>query len=232
MTSRRDELAANLERLEKRLTTACAAAGRSRDEITLIAVTKTFPADDIRHLVELGVTNIGENRDQEARAKAEALSELAVTWHFVGQLQSNKCRSIAQYADVVHAVDRDRVVSALSNGAHEAQRRVDVLIQVSLDEDPARGGAAPATARDLAVEIAAAPNLRLRGVMAVAPLGGDASTAFAELARVAFDVRSVHPEATVISAGMSGDLEAAIQAGATHVRIGTALLGVRSPPVR
>lgn len=232
MTDRGQELASSLERLEQRLTFACAEAGRSRDEVTLIAVTKTFPANDIRHLVRLGVNHIGENRDQEASAKVEELGDLGIKWHFVGQLQSNKCRSIARYADVVHAVDRERVISALAEGAHEAERTLDALVQVSLDDTPGRGGAAAAAVPALAAQIAAATNVRIRGVMAIAPLGGDASLAFARLAGVAAEVRSVHPEATVISAGMSGDLEAAIQAGATHVRVGTALLGVRSPPVR
>jgi pyridoxal phosphate enzyme (YggS family) len=232
MTERGPELATNLARLEERLNAACAAAGRTRDEVTLVAVTKTFPADDIRRLVDLGVRDIGENRDQEASAKAEELRDLAITWHFVGQLQSNKCRSIARYADMVHAIDRDKVADALSAGAHEAERTIDVLLQVALDDDPGRGGAAPAEIPALAEHVTSLPALRLRGVMAVAPLGGDAREAFARLAGVAAEVRSVHSDATVMSAGMTGDLAEAIEAGATHVRIGTALLGVRSPRVR
>jgi pyridoxal phosphate enzyme (YggS family) len=232
MSTRADDIATNLARLEERLAAACAAANRSRDEITLIAVTKTFPVDDVRHLLALGVSNIGENRDQEARTKAAALGDLDVVWHFVGQVQTNKCRSIARYADVVHAVDRDKVIKALDNAAHEAERTIDVLIQVSLDDTPGRGGADAVAVPALADQIATATNLRTRGVMAIAPLGGDASAAFERLAGVAAEVRSVHPDATVISAGMSGDLEAAITAGATHVRIGTALLGGRSPRVR
>jgi pyridoxal phosphate enzyme (YggS family) len=232
LTDRRTELAANLSRLEQRLTAACAAVGRQRAEITLVAVTKTFTAEDIRHLVALGVTDIGENRDQEAKPKVAALSDRDIVWHFVGQLQTNKCASIASYAHVVHSVDRPRVVAALSAGAQEAERRVDVLVQVSLDDDPDRGGARDDEVPALAEQVSAAAHLRLSGVMAVAPLGGDPAAAFARLAEVATRMRADHPEATVISAGMSGDLEAAIQGGTTHVRIGTALLGVRSPPVR
>lgn len=231
-TERRRELATNLERVETRLAEACAAAGRDRGEITLIAVTKGFPADDARHLVELGVTDLGESRDQEARAKAAELSAVDVRWHFVGQVQTNKGLSIARYADLVHSLDRDRAIAALDKGAHEAERTIDVLLQVSLDEDTSRGGAPPDALLALADQVDRSRNLRLRGVMAVAPLGGEPGGAFAVLVDAAAAVRSVHPEATVISAGMSADLEQAIDAGATHVRIGTALLGGRSPRVR
>jgi pyridoxal phosphate enzyme (YggS family) len=229
---RRRELASNLERFEERLVNACGAAGRDRTEVTLIAVTKTFPADDARHLVELGITDLGESRDQEASAKAAELTDLDLTWHFVGQLQSNKCPSIARYADAVHSLDRARIVDALSNAAHDAERMIEVLLQVSLDDDPNRGGARRDELAGLAEQVAGSANLRLGGVMAVAPLGGDAASAFHVLSEVAAEVRSVHPDATFISAGMSADLEQAIAAGATHVRIGTALLGGRLPRVR
>jgi hypothetical protein len=224
-------LAQNLARLETRLGAACAAARRARDDVTLVAVTKTFPASDARLLVELGVADLGESRDQEASAKAAALRDLAVRWHFVGQLQTNKCASVASYADVVHSVDRDRVVAALDDGARAAQRTIDVLLQVSLDDDPHRGGVPSDGVPALAARVLGAGNLRLRGVMAVAPLGGDAAVAFERLVVVAAALRSEHPDATVISAGMTGDLEEAVQAGATHVRIGTALLGDRPPRV-
>jgi pyridoxal phosphate enzyme (YggS family) len=229
---RGDELAANLESVRRRIETACAAAGRNATEITMIAVTKTFPASDVRLLAELGVTDIGENRDQEASPKAAACADLPLTWHFVGQLQTNKTRSVAAYAGVVHSVDRPRLVSALSAAAVRAGRVLRCLVQVALDDDPARGGARRADVPRLAASIAEADGLELGGVMAVAPLDADPEPAFAVLADVAAAVRAEHQAATIVSAGMSGDLEQAIAHGATHVRVGTALLGGRRAIVR
>ncbi|HWB66894.1 MAG TPA: YggS family pyridoxal phosphate-dependent enzyme [Mycobacteriales bacterium] len=232
--SRSAELAANLADVRRRIDAACAAAGRSADELTLIGVTKTFPASDIRRLAELGVTDIGENRDQEAAPKHAACADLPLRWHFVGRLQRNKCRSVAGYADVVHSVDRLPLVTALSEAARRAGRTVTALVQVSLDPRggaTGRSGVAIPDAPALADAIAAAPALALGGVMAVAPLGGDPAPAFAALAEVAAGLRSGHPQATVISAGMTGDFETAVQHGATHLRIGTALLGRRDAPV-
>jgi PLP dependent protein len=228
MTDARSEaISHNLDALEARITSACAAANRTRDDITLIAVTKTFPPDDVRRLAGLGVRDIGENRDQEAAEKASALTDVDVRWHFVGRLQTNKCRSVATYAHAVHSVDRPPLVDALAGAARKLDRSLDVFVQVSLDGDPARGGADAADVSGLADDVVAAAGLRLAGVMAVAPLGSAAAPAFERLAEIAARVRADHPSATAISAGMSGDLEAAIAAGATHVRVGTALLGVR-----
>jgi pyridoxal phosphate enzyme (YggS family) len=227
------EIAANLTAVRARIAAACQAAGRDPAEITLIGVTKTFPAEDVRRLVELGVADVGENRDQEAAGKAGELAGEPVRWHFLGRLQRNKANSVARYATVVHSVDRPEIAAALARGTDHAGRDpLRVLIQVSLDGDPDRGGAPAAAVPDLAAEIAATAELRLAGVMAVAPLDADAAGAFARLAEVAADLRAAHPGAEVISAGMSADLEAAIRHGATHVRIGTALLGGRTPPVR
>ena len=224
------ELARALAALEQRLAAACAAAGRRRDEVVLIAVTKTHPASDVVALRELGVLDVGENRDPEAKAKAAQVP--GVRWHFVGGLQTNKARSVAAYADVVHSVDRVALVQALSAGAVRADRELDVLLQVSLDGDPDRGGVPVVDVPELAARAAAAPGLRLAGVMAVAPLGADPAGAFAALAEVAGRVRAAHPDATAVSAGMSGDLEEAIAAGATYVRVGTALFGPRPPGLR
>jgi len=221
------QLAANLAAFEQRLTAACAAAGRERSEITLIAVTKTFPATDVEALAALGVGDFGENRDSEARVKAAALAD--VRWHFVGRLQRNKCRSVATYADAVHSVDRVEVAAALADGATRAGRLIDVLVQVSLDGDPHRGGAQPADVPTVAAACARAESLRLSGVMAVAPMEADVDAAFARLAGVAAALVADHPRADAISAGMSGDLESAVRNGATHVRVGTALLGGRTP---
>jgi PLP dependent protein len=226
------ELAAHLESVRRRIETACAAAGRDASEITMIAVTKTFPASDVRLLAELGVTDIGENRDQEASPKAAACADLSLTWHFVGQLQTNKTRSVAAYADVVHSVDRPRLVTALSAAAVRAGRVLRCLVQVALDDDPARGGARRADVPRLTALVAAADGLELGGLMAVAPLDADPAQAFAVLADLAAAVRAEHHAATIISAGMSGDLEQAIAYGATHVRVGTALLGGRRAIVR
>lgn len=227
---RRAELAAALDAVERRLSAACAAVGRRREDVVLVAVTKTRPASDVALLAELGVLDVGESKDQEAAAKAAQVE--GVRWHFVGRLQRNKARSVASYATVVHSLDRLTLVEALSAGAVRAGREVDVLLQVSLDGAPDRGGVLPADLLALADAAAAAPALRLAGVMAVAPLREPPERAFARLAEQSDRLRVVHPAATAISAGMSGDLEAAVAAGATHVRVGTALLGHRPPLTR
>jgi len=226
---RRTELASRLAVVEQRITAACRDAGRARTDVHLVVVTKTFPASDVRLLAALGVSDVGESRDQEAAPKAEACADLDVAWHFVGRLQSNKARSVASYASVVHSVDRAGLVQALSAGAVRAGRQVDVLVQVSLDADPGRGGVPVEGLLGLSAEVAAAEQLRLRGVMAVAPLGEDPARAFARLVEVAEAVRREHPQAGWVSAGMSADLEAAVGAGATHLRVGSAILGSRPP---
>ncbi len=229
---RTEEIASGLAGVEERIGEACRAAGRDRGEVTLIAVTKTYPASDVRILSELGVRDVGENRDQEAAAKARQCADLPLTWHFVGQLQTNKVRSVVGYADVIHAVDRGRLVEVISREAVKQGREIGCLVQVALDDDPARGGVGPADVPALAAEIDAAPGIWLGGVMAVAPLGEDPAKAFARLRDVALGVQERHPRATMISAGMSEDLADAVAHGATHVRVGTALLGRRKLFVR
>ena len=234
---RREELAARLTAVRDRISAACEAAGRKPEDVTLIAVTKTFPASDVRLLNGLGVRDFGENRDAEAAPKAAQCADLDLVWHFVGQLQTNKAVSVARYATFVHSVDRLRLVHALGAAARRAERTIECLIEVSLDGDPARGGAlaseVPGLAEALMNEAGTAEaGLVLAGVMAIAPLGMPPAEAFARLLDSAAVVRAARPAATVISAGMSGDLEAAIAAGATHVRIGTALLGDRGARVR
>lgn len=233
-SERRAELVARLGAVRARLADACATVGREPRDVTIVAVTKTFPAADIAGLADIGVTDIGENRDQEARAKIAELSASSwqvppLRWHFVGRLQTNKCRSVASYADVVHSVDRIEVASALAAGAQRAERDLSVFAQVSLDEDPARGGVVPARLGELADQIAAQQRLTLVGVMAVAPLGADPDAAFDRLAAISAGLQTEHPEANAISAGMSEDFEAAIRHGATHLRLGSALLGRRTP---
>jgi pyridoxal phosphate enzyme (YggS family) len=231
---RREELALRLAEVRGRIAKACEAAGRDVGELTLIAVTKTRPASDVRLLSELGVTDIGENRDAEAAPKAAECADMGLenlTWHFIGQLQTNKCASVVRYASVVHSVDRHRLIGALGKAARRAGRVIECLVEVSLDGDPARGGAVAGEVPALAEALAAEEGLMLGGVMAVAPLSMPPADAFARLRVSAAAVREVKPGATVISAGMSGDLEAAVEAGATHLRIGTALLGDRGPRV-
>jgi PLP dependent protein len=231
---RRTELRESLIALRARIAAACEAAGRSEGDVSLIAVTKTFPVSDIRLLSDLGITDVGENKDQEAAPKAAECAALGLplTWHFVGQLQVNKVASVASYADVIHSVDRPRLVSALGRRAVTAGRELRCLIQVSLDGAVGRGGALPADVPGLADTIAAEPGLSLGGVMAVAPQGAPPGPAFERLRDIAGILRSAHPEAVAISAGMSGDVEEAIARGATLVRIGTALLGGRRAFVR
>ncbi|EWS99792.1 alanine racemase [Intrasporangium oryzae NRRL B-24470] len=231
---RRDELTANLAAVRTRIERACDAAGRDPAEVTLIVVTKYFPVSDVLLLHDLGVRDFGENRDQEAGPKfGEARSELRrrggddLTLHFIGQLQSNKAGHVAAYADVVQSVDRSKLVGALSRGADHAGRPLAVLLQVSLDGDTARGGVLPEHALELADEVVAHDALTLKGVMAVAPLGAAPDESFRRLRDVADGIRSQHVDADWISAGMSGDLEAAVLNGATHLRVGTAILGSR-----
>ncbi|MFB6836498.1 YggS family pyridoxal phosphate-dependent enzyme [Streptomyces sp. NPDC056361] len=235
MTDRTSELAENLARVEARIAAACAAAGRAREEVTLVVVTKTYPASDVRILHGLGVRNVAENRDQDAAPKAAACVDLDLTWHFVGQLQTNKVRSVVGYADVVQSVDRLKLVSALSAAAEKEGRELGCLLQVALDAESGergdRGGVSPDGIEELAAAVDAAPGLRLGGLMTVAPLAGP----YAGRQRAAFDrlmdlstaLRAARPAANMVSAGMSADLEEAVAAGATHVRVGTAVLGVR-----
>ncbi|HEY8986819.1 MAG TPA: YggS family pyridoxal phosphate-dependent enzyme [Streptomyces sp.] len=235
MTDRKDELAGNLAKVEERIARACADAGRARSEVTLIVVTKTYPASDVRMLAELGVRHVAENKDQDAAPKAAECADLPLTWHFVGQLQTNKARSVAGYADFVQSVDRDRLVVSLSKEAERAGREIGCLIQVALDAGESgrgeRGGVGPGGVEELAGLIAGSPGVRLDGLMTVAPLTGEYAgrerAAFERLMDLSTDLRRSHPAATMVSAGMSADLEQAVAAGATHVRVGSAVLGVR-----
>jgi pyridoxal phosphate enzyme (YggS family) len=229
---RRAELVASLGAVRTRISDACSAAGRDVRSVTMVAVTKTYPLADVATLLELGVADLGESRDQEAKAKAKAveLSEAGATprWHFVGRVQTNKAASIARYAHSVHSVDRLEAVAAFAKAVADRDSELEMFVQVSLDGDRERGGAVGDDVTRVADAIAQAPNLRLRGVMAVAPIGADLDDAFGELARISVALRADHPAADAISAGMSSDLEVAVKFGATHVRVGTALLGRRT----
>ncbi|MFP5314233.1 MAG: YggS family pyridoxal phosphate-dependent enzyme [Actinomycetes bacterium] len=242
--ARRAELEDNLRRVNSRIDEALAACGRS-ERPTLIVVTKFFPPSDVALLSRLGVRDVGENRDQEAAAKAEAVADPQLRWHFVGQLQTNKAKSVVNYAHTVHSVDRIPLVNALekamarrheqSGPAGESEAAggtavLDCYVQLNLaPEDNGRGGVSPADVLEVAAAVHDAEHLQLKGVMAVAPLGGDPQEAFGRLAEISADVVHRYPGATGISAGMSGDLEQAIAAGATHLRVGSDVLGARPP---
>jgi len=228
--SRREELAAGLAAVRSRIEAACTAAGRDPGEVALVVVTKYFPAADVRLLVELGVTDVGENRHQEAEAKAAEVGAASLRWHYIGGLQSNKAAAVARYADVVESVDRAKLLAPLARGAAErGAGPLPVLLQVSLDPPgrEGRAGVAPDALAGLAEAVLTHPDLRLGGLMAVAPLGEEPGAAFARLATVREQFLSDHPTADVLSAGMSGDLEQAVAHGATHVRVGSAVLGPR-----
>ncbi|MFC9353895.1 YggS family pyridoxal phosphate-dependent enzyme [Arthrobacter sp. NPDC057013] len=232
------QLRERLDAVRQRIARAAAAAGREENPPRLIVVSKFHPAADVRRLAVLGVRDFGENRDQEASAKAEELEALDLAWHFVGQLQSKKSKTVVRYATAVHSVDRSQLVTALHR-AMAAQQELngradlDCFIQVGLDDDAGghRGGAAPEEVPQLAEQLEAANGLRLAGVMAVAPLGADPDRAFEKLLDISTGLQRDFPGATGISAGMSQDLESAVRFGATHLRIGSDILGSR-PAVR
>jgi PLP dependent protein len=212
-----------LARVRTQVADAAAQAGRDASAITTIVVTKFHPASLVRALAALGVTDVGENRQQDAGPKAAELRDLALTWHFIGQLQSNKVRAVLEYASVVQSVDRPSLVDALES----AELPVQAFLQLNLTGDPNRGGVAPDGLEQLAERVLGASHLTLRGLMAVAPLGEDARGAFARVREASERLRRVAPNADALSMGMSGDFREAILEGATHLRIGTAITGNR-----
>ncbi|MET8874844.1 YggS family pyridoxal phosphate-dependent enzyme [Nocardia sp. NPDC004604] len=234
MDGRTAELAANLAELNKRIGAACHAAGRDPGSVRLLPVTKFFPASDVAILYRLGCREFGESREQEATAKVAELAALAdARWHMIGRLQRNKARTVAHWAHTVHSVDSERLATALDTAARaaldagERSEPVRVLVQVSLDVDPGRGGVAPEDLVALTDRVAAAAGLQLAGLMAIPPLDATPDDAFARLATLHEVIRANHPDAIELSAGMSSDLESAIEHGSTCVRVGTALMGAR-----
>lgn len=239
---RRAELVQGLGQVRARIAEACRAADRPVSDVTLVVVTKTYPAADVTLLASLGVRDVGEAREQELKEKRSVLDPVSgpddrpaeaaagpLRWHLLGRLQRNKARSVGRLADVVHSVDDPRLVVPLARGAEDVGRVLGCFVQVSLDGDPHRGGVAAEQLLPLCDEVAGAPALRLLGVMAVAPVGARPDEAFARLQALAADVAQRHPAATAVSAGMSGDLEHAVAHGATHLRVGAAVLGDRPP---
>ncbi|WP_156757397.1 YggS family pyridoxal phosphate-dependent enzyme [Actinokineospora pegani] len=237
MTARSAEIAANLAEVRARVEAACARAGRDPAGVRLLGVSKTFPAEDAIALAELGVLDLAENREQEAGPKAGRVAELRpdlpIRWRMVGQLQRNKARAVIRWAAEVQSVDSTRLAAALAKAvgnavaAGERGEPLDVLLQASIDGDPARGGCPLADLPALAEEVSRSSDLRLRGIMAVAPQGVEPAAAFDRLAAAAARLRVSYPTATELSCGMSNDLEDAIDYGSTCVRVGTALLGRR-----
>ena len=225
MNDRKAQISSNLAAVRERIVRALATCGRTVDEVELIAVTKTFPVSDVEILYELGLRNFGENRDQEGSQKSPLLPSDAI-WHFQGQIQSNKLKSIAEWADVIHSIDEirhARKLNELVNGPKS------IFIQVSLDENPAenRGGVAPTLLKEFLQELEELENLNPIGLMAVAPIDQEPDLAFSRLAEIHKIAKEVDPQISKISAGMSNDFEAAILNGATHIRIGSQILGVR-----
>ena len=226
--NRAEELKENLAEVEERIAKACEAAGRARDEVMLLAVTKTWPASDVEILYGLGLRHFAENRDQEAGVKVGQLRHLEeARWHMVGRLQRNKAKSVVEWADQVDSVDSVRLAEALAKAAHAKGKKLDVLLQVSIDGDTSRGGIAVPDVAELAGVITRSGDLILRGAMTVAPRTMNPAQAFQALVSVVSGLRDHHPTAIGVSAGMSGDLEDAISHGSTCVRVGTALLGSR-----
>ena len=215
------DLEARLASVTAEVAQAARDAGRNTAEITTIVVTKFHPAALVRELADLGVRDFGESRHQEAQPKIAELADLAATWHFIGQVQSKKARQVRSYVDVIHSVDRPSLVDALAGGP------LDVFIQVNLTDDPARGGAQPDDLASLAERVASTEGLKLRGLMAVAPLDSEPRREFARVRTLSERLRAAHPEASGLSMGMSGDFREAILEGATHLRIGTAITGNR-----
>jgi PLP dependent protein len=207
------------------ITAAARDAGRSPDSLTTIVVTKFHPAELVRELARLGVRDVGENRHQEAAAKARDVADLSMTWHFIGQLQANKAAAALDYASVLHSLDRPSLLDAIAKAA----KPVEAFIQLNLTDDHGRGGVDPDRLEEFAERVLAVPNVTLLGLMAVAPLGVDARAAFAGVRELSNRLQTVAPGARALSMGMSGDYREAILEGATHLRIGTAITGNRPP---
>jgi pyridoxal phosphate enzyme (YggS family) len=211
-------------------------AGRRAEEVTTIVVTKFHPASLVRELFDLGVTHVGENRQQEASEKSAELAGLPLDWHFIGQLQSKKARSVLAFASTIHSIDRPSLVAAIATAldsgapASASPPTVDAFIQLNLTDDPGRGGVQPEQLLGLAEAVAGSPSIALRGLMAVAPVGEDPRRAFVRVREAREQLLTIAPGATDLSMGMSGDFREAVLEGATHLRIGTAITGNRPTP--
>jgi len=219
--TRFDEIAEKLEHVKERIAVSAAQSGRESREITLVVVTKVFPISDVEILKQLGVRDFGENRDADGAQKAAAID---AQWHFQGQIQSNKIKSLCKWSHVIHSLDEARHFEIMEKSA---EHPLQIFLQVSLDGAKNRGGADIEKLYHLAGLVQASPRHQLKGLMAVAPLAGSVSESFSQLAKIHRDFIGEFKEATSLSAGMSGDFEEAIMHGATHVRIGSSILGSR-----
>jgi pyridoxal phosphate enzyme (YggS family) len=227
--NRADEIASNFLQVKEKISVAAKGCGRDLDQLTLIAVTKTFPTTDLEMLYSLGIREFGENRDQEASVKAAQLPS-DINWHFQGGIQSNKLKSICSWASVIHSVDQYRYAQKISE--YSLNKTMKIFIQVSLDKPvESRGGVDPEKLNDLAGQISLLPNISVMGLMAVAPVDQPAEPAFAQLQQIHQSFIDHYKDAKYLSAGMSGDYEMAISYGATHLRIGSSILGNR-PPIK
>jgi pyridoxal phosphate enzyme (YggS family) len=223
--NRTSEITANLNDVKAKIASAALKAGRDADEIILIVVTKTFPVSDLEILYSLGVREFGENRDQEAAEKVAQLPS-DINWNFQGGIQSNKLKSITTWAGCIHSVDKLKYAQIISE--QNTGKPKEIFIQVSLDQPPeSRGGVDPKKLIDLASEVTKLPGISLKGLMAVAPLDLPEEQAFLKLKEIQADFVAVFKDAKYLSAGMSGDYEMAISYGATHLRIGSSILGNR-----
>lgn len=223
-----NSLAQRLAEIDARITARLEANNREQNSITRIVVSKFHPAQLVRDLFDLGVRDFGENRDQEASAKAQEVVDLDLSWHFIGQLQSNKVKSVLEYAAVIHSLDRQSLLEALIKQTAVSDKTVDVFVQVNLTDDPGRGGVEPSELLAFAEQVADCSKLNLLGLMAVASLDGEEERDFGKIAQLSEALRRDHPDSSFISAGMSNDFELAIDYGATHLRIGTAITGNRA----
>ncbi|HWC14265.1 MAG TPA: YggS family pyridoxal phosphate-dependent enzyme [Actinomycetota bacterium] len=222
-------IAERVARVQRRIQDACAGAGRSPDEVTLVAIGKTFPAHVVRAALDAGVPDLGENRAQELREKALVITD--ARWHFVGALQTNKVRQVVGVAQLIHSVDRIGVAEAIARRARSIGRVQDVLIEVNIGREPSKSGVDPAAVEALADETTRLEGVRLRGLMAIPPATADPEQArawFRELRALRDRLAETNGHACELSMGMSRDLEVAVEEGATLVRVGEAIFGPRN----
>lgn len=223
--NRKVEIRNNLESVKERIAVAAQKAQRDLAEITLVVVTKTFEVGDLEILYELGEREFGENRDQEASKKAEQLPD-DINWHFQGQIQSNKLKSICKWADFIHSVDQIKYAQIISDQCQTKPK--SIFLQVSLDTPvESRGGVDPVKLENLALDISELPGVVIAGLMAVAPMNNEGVEAFKRVQMIHGNFKHRFAQAKLLSAGMSGDFETAVLYGATHLRIGSSILGNR-----
>jgi pyridoxal phosphate enzyme (YggS family) len=224
------DLAQRYNQIVEKVASAAAASGKDASDITLVVVTKNHPPQLVFGLIALGARDFGENRDQEASPKAKEVissSKELTRWHFIGQLQTNKVRSVLEYADLIHSLDRESLLVELQKRTVGRVKPLGVFIQVNLTEDPARGGVGVKDLEAFASKVIESEGLRLEGLMGVGGLDKDPEIEFERLAGLSSKLQSLDPDAKGLSMGMSSDFEVAIGYGATHLRIGTAITGKR-----